>query len=449
MNGKLLSVLLLLSALTVPVLSSAASAPSGDRGSSDLLRARLAAHVRALASTEMAGRKAGTDREEAAAALIVDAFVEVGLSPLRGEPGTASGFLRPFLLDSTGAILVCAPGEAGAARSPKSRGMSNVIGAVGLDLPGRALLIGAHYDHLGVKDGAIYFGADDNASGVALLIEVARSFAARNPWDGPVIFAAFTGEEEGLLGSRAYVSDPPFPLERTAAMVNIDMVGRLGEGKLLFATQGLAEGARAALADSVAARIPRAEMRSGYDAGDLASFAEARVPSLLLFTGAHEDYHRPSDTEDKIDFEGLARVTELAGRVAPLFGVFAGEGFVGEPSVERLSPLAGGAAAPRPFLGTVPDMAAPPGDGVLIAGVAAGSPAEIAGIRPGDRVVGLAGQKVADLKGYAEALREKKPGDVVAVEVRRGTETLVFQATLIVRPEGAPGGRPGGGHPNR
>ncbi|RPJ42150.1 MAG: M20/M25/M40 family metallo-hydrolase, partial [Candidatus Latescibacterota bacterium] len=415
---------------------------------SGVLAERLAAHVRLLASPGLGGREAGTEGERAAAEHIARAFLEIGLEPLGGadQPSRAGAdfvrFFRGIAIFPDGDIRECSKRSVPDPRIP-SKAMINVVGALGLELPGKALVIGAHYDHLGTKDGALHPGADDNASGVALLIETARAFAAENPQNGPVVFAAFSGEEAGLLGSRAYVCDPPLPLEKTAAMLNVDMVGRLGDAKLLFGAQGYTDSARAAIRSSLGALLPVAEMTSGYDAGDLASFAEARVPSVTLFTGAHVDYHRPGDTEDKIDYAGLARVTSAAGRAAPLLAKLASAGFIGEPTDSRAAARPEGE---RPYLGTLPDFAAPPGEGVLIASVAPGSPADLAGIRAGDRVIALAGAAIADLRGYAEALRERKPGDAVTIEVRRGGEALRFEATLIPRPAAPPGtGPPPGG----
>ncbi|MBM3320146.1 MAG: M20/M25/M40 family metallo-hydrolase [Candidatus Eisenbacteria bacterium] len=397
------------------------------------LEGRLAAHVRFLSSPTLAGREAGSEGERAAAEYIAGRFLEIGLSAI-GAGDAPGSFLHTFAVGAEGRIEGCAAGDEPFV--PAKR-MGNVIGAVDPDREGRVLVIGAHYDHLGMKDGVMHPGADDNASGVALLIETARAFARENPHEGPVVFAAFTGEEAGLLGSRAYVCRPPVPLSEAAAMVNVDMVGRLGGGPLLVAVAGLLEEARDSLAALLPADPPTLEMRSGYEAGDLASFAGARVPSMMLFTGPHADYHRPTDTEEKIDYEGLARVTRFAREAAPLFARLA-RGFHGEG-------VSSGAPPPdreRPFLGTLPDFSVPAGDGVLVASVAPGSPAESAGVLPGDLVTGVGGHAVRDLAGYAAALRAHRPGDRVWIRIRRGAETLVLEAVLARRetpPEGAAG----------
>ncbi|MFH1680119.1 MAG: M20/M25/M40 family metallo-hydrolase [Candidatus Eisenbacteria bacterium] len=411
------------------------------------LAGRLAAHVRFLSSPELAGREAGSEGERLAAEHIADAFGTIGLDPFpslwagREVDARLTSYVQPFPVFPGGEPAPCAEGPGPEPRSPASFAR-NVLGIVDGDRQGRTLVIGAHYDHLGTKEGIVCPGADDNASGVALLIELARVYAADNPHDGPVIFVAFTGEEIGLLGSRAYVCDPPCPLEKTAAMVNIDMVGRLRGKPLLVAVEGLTDSARASFLRAAGSEdLALAEMRSGYEAGDLAPFAAAGVPSLMLFTGPHADYHRPTDTEEKIDYEGLARVVLFAARAAPLFARFAEDGFHGGalPLAAPSSP-----AEERPFLGTVPDFTALGGDGVLIAEVVPGSPAEKAGILPGDRVVGLGNMPVKDLRGYADALRARKPGDVVSVELLRGMQAVGVEAVLVKKPEGSGGGHPGG-----
>jgi membrane-associated protease RseP (regulator of RpoE activity) len=205
----------------------------------------------------------------------------------------------------------------------------------------------------------------------------------------------------------------------------------------------VADSAREAFRATGAPDLALAEMRSGYEAGDLAPFAAAKVPSLLLFTGPQADYHRPSDTEDKIDYAGLGKVGRFAARAAPLFGRLAAAGFVGPSPSTSAPPAPGG---DRPFLGTVPDFQAPPGEGVLVAEVVPASPAEAAGIRAGDRVVGLGGTPTAGLKEYAAALRLWKPGDRVSVTIRRGAETIETEAVLTKRVEeqGRPSGHPSG-----
>lgn len=366
--------------------------------------------VETLSSPSMEGRGVGSPGAERAADVILWQFRTAGLVPLGNE-----GYYQTFEHDF-------GPGEGGV------RTLRNVVAILDPHKEGDALLIAAHYDHLGVREGMVHPGADDNASGVAVLCGLATAYRQSNPHDGPVVFAAFTGEETGLLGSRRYVAHPPFPLERTAAAVNIDMVGRLGGGSLLVALEGLSDERRAAFLAAAPREVPVTEMRSGYEAGDLASLALAKVPCMMIFTGPHADYHRPGDTPDKIDYVGLSAVGRFLAGAAPIFARDAGGGFHGGPTVAP--PREGGDGEERPFLGTVPDFADPGGSGVLVSDVVPGSPAARAGILPGDRVIALGGAPVSDLRDYASALRAHAPGDRVAVTVSREGTTLEFETVL-------------------
>lgn len=200
--------------------------------------------------------------------------------------------------------------------------IANVVGMVpGTDTT-RTLVIGAHYDHLGyggesslAPDARVpHVGADDNASGVAVLMQVAEAFATRSVRREPaLVFVAFTGEEMGLVGSSRFVDDPPRPLETIEAMINMDMVGRMRDGKLMVMGTGTAKEFPAIL-DGAGTdgfeKIQRSE--DGYGPSDHSSFYKKRVPVLALFTGAHADYHKPTDTWDKLNYEGLEHVADFA-----------------------------------------------------------------------------------------------------------------------------------------
>jgi Peptidase family M28/PA domain len=204
---------------------------------------------------------------------------------------------------------------------------ANVVGILrgnDADLASEAVVVGAHYDHLGLggegslapDEVAVHPGADDNASGTAAVLELARSLAATGPWPRTLVFVAFAGEEMGLLGSAEYVRRPPIPLDRTAVMVNLDMVGRLREGKIYVSGVDSGSGLRALVVDA-ARGLPLAPALRGdpFAPSDQTSFYAAGRPVLFLFTGAHADYHRPSDRWEKIDAAGLATVTAFAGRI--------------------------------------------------------------------------------------------------------------------------------------
>src|SRR5439155_4853614 len=236
---------------------------------------------------------------------------------------------------------------------------ANVIGVLpGTDpaLAAEAVVIGAHYDHLGRADGVVYPGADDNASGTAVVLGLARAFAAAGGTDRTLIFALFGAEELGLIGSRHYVSRPALPLERTVAMVSFDMVGRL-QGRVLSIGGG-ESGSRFRTLVSDAAQPEGVALEingSPYGPSDHSRFYAAGVPVLFFYTGGHSDYHKPSDTADKIDAAGMARVAAVGARVVERLASDARPVYaqVARPARRQASGAAGGAllgvvALPRP-----------------------------------------------------------------------------------------------------
>ena len=323
---------------------------------------------------------------------------------------------------------------------------ANVIGI----LPGNdprlreeAIVIGAHYDHLGQggegslapdQIGQAHHGADDNASGTAAVLALARGFAASGPRPRTLVFAAFSGEELGLLGSGHYVKHPPFPLERTVLMVNFDMVGRLRENRLYVGGVDSGTGLRAVVNDAAQGLGLALELRpSPFAPSDHTSFYAAGRPVLFLFTGAHTDYHRPSDTWDKINAPGLATVATVAARVVDAVARTATP-----PAWVKVDAPAGGGRGGGgygAYFGVVPDFGGGDGppDGVRITGVRPGSPAEKAGVRGGDVIVRFAGVDVKTLEDLTFALRGRRPGDQVQVVVRRDGREHQVQAVLEER----------------
>ncbi len=375
--------------------------------------------VRTLAGDELGGRLIGTPGADSAAAFLARKFRRAGLRP------SPQGWYQTFTVsrDAPAALHAGIGGAVG----------KNVIGV----LPGRdpelrneIVVVGAHYDHLGPgrfgaldpdSAGQVHNGADDNASGSSALIHIAAKLAATPP-ARTVVFIAFSGEEAGLLGSDYYVKNPVFPLSRTFAMVNLDMVGRLRENRLLV--YGSATAAEfPALLDSLnaTARFDLRASGDGWGRSDHSSFYAAGKPVLHMFTDLHEDYHRASDDWDKVNADGLARVANftaqvvraLADRRPPLT-------FVNAPPP---APVATGSSAGYgAYLGSIPDMSENPG-GVRLTGVRAGSPAEKAGLRGNDIIVGIGDRAVPDLQAMTNALRQHKPGDVVEVRfLRDGVE---------------------------
>jgi hypothetical protein len=318
----------------------------------------------------------------------------------------------------------------------------NVIGVLegSGPLANETVVIGAHYDHLG-KGGAgslapfsrdIHNGADDNASGTTMMLEMARRLAARpDPLPRRVVFMAFSAEERGLLGSRFYVEDQPLvPLDQTVFMFNFDMVGRLSDSSDLTifgvdSTPGLRD-LVTALGSSHGFNIrPNAQVAGN---SDHAPFHDRGIPVAFLFTGTHRDYHRPSDTAEKVNYEGMARIADYAELLVldvarrperPSFS--ASE--EAEPEPRRMA--AGNGAS----LGTIPDYDESV-EGLRLNGVREGSAADKAGLTEGDIIVGFAGKPVGTIYDFMEGLSESKPGDRVSIEVRRGDETLTLEAVL-------------------
>ena len=402
--------------------------------------AEICATIAALAHDSLEGRRAGTAAADRASAWIAARFAAVGLEPL-GEVG----FRLPFSFPA--ALLRdphADPNAAHAARSDTSDAAteallasSNVAGLVrGADpaLAEQAIVIGAHYDHLGrggigslaPGESAIHNGADDNASGVAGVIELAEWFAA-HPQPRTLVFAAFGAEELGNLGSGAWVKDPPWPLERTIAMVNLDMVGRLRE-RLDVQGTGTSTAWPALLdslaADSAAPAIAR--VPDGFGPSDHASFYGRKIPVLAFFTGAHDEYHRPTDDLETIDPQGEVRVLELARRVIEAVADGREIPYAEAPVTQRR------AAAFTVGLGVIPDYGYADG-GLLLSSVRADGPAATAGLQAGDVILELAGKPVADVYAYTEILAGLEAGAPVEAVVRRGAETFRTSITPVAR----------------
>ena len=295
------------------------------------------------------------------------------------------------------------------------------------------VVIGAHYDHLGwggpgslePNQKAIHNGADDNASGVAVLLEVARMLAGRSEeLSRTIVFVAFTGEESGLHGSSHYVQNPLIPLDRTVAMLNMDMVGRLRDDKLMVSGSGTAK-SFADLLDRLNHRygFQLTKSPSGYGPSDQMLFYAKQVPVLHFFTGTHEDYHRPSDDFERLNVPGMRRVAALVADAA----VAIAKGPERPEYVALTPPVRSGGH--RPYFGSIPDFARQ-GEGYALSGVTKGSPAERAGLRGGDVLVRFGESKVGNLEDFDNALRRWKGGDRVRVVVQRDGQEQMFEVTL-------------------
>jgi peptidase M28-like protein/PDZ domain-containing protein len=353
---------------------------------------------------------------------------------------------------------------------------TNVVGILpGSDpkLKNETIVIGGHYDHLGrggegslaPREGEIHHGADDNASGVAGVLELARIFSAQHPRPKrTIVFIAFSGEEEGLLGSNYYINHPIVPLAQTVAMINMDMIGRMKNNNLIVGGVGTAPEWRSLIESenqmqglTINASSPSGEVgnrppagvplvvgangrtivssnlgknfsltlnEDGFGPSDHSSFYIKQVPVLFFWTGTHDDYHKPSDTADKINYEGEARILSFVARVVqdidkndkrPVYAVAKNES-------------TGRSMGFRVYLGTIPNYA-DSSEGLLLDGVRDDSPAAKAGLKAGDRIVKLAGREVKNVYDYTYALGEMKAGQEYEVEVVRGSERLSLRIT--------------------
>lgn len=324
----------------------------------------------------------------------------------------------------------------------------NVVGVLEGSGPhaNETVVVGAHYDHLGhggllsgslaVLSRDIHNGADDNASGTAMLLEMARRLARRaDPLPRRVVFIAFSGEERGLLGSQHYVENPIYPLSDTVMMVNFDMVGRLNErNELTLYGTGTSPGLDV-MADTLGktAGFTIKKIADGFGPSDHQSFYTKDVPVLFVFTGTHSDYHRPSDDTERINFRGMSRIAdlselfllELARRPErPAFVKVASKGHAaGDP----------GRVAISAYLGSIPDYNEDI-KGVKLNGVREGSPAEKGGLKKDDVIVGFGGKPIGTIYDYTENLGRFKPGDKVEVVVKRDGKEVKLQVTLGTKP---------------
>ncbi len=323
---------------------------------------------------------------------------------------------------------------------PTLAATSNVIGVIGGqgELADQTVILGAHYDHVGMGGYgslapgtvAVHNGADDNASGTAAMLSIAAQLQQRladRSSHRRVVFIGFTGEERGLLGSKHYVRNPRFPLESTVAMVNLDMVGRLRDNELTV--YGTGSG------DSLDAIVERANERqqfklfkvpTGYGPSDHQSFYEAGLPVLFFFTGLHNDYHRPSDDSDKINFGGLTRITDIVSEVT--FELAVRDQRPAYVETENRVQIRRQMTA---FMGV---SLADRGDHVVLSGLAEGGPAEKGGLRLGDRLDKLGDKAVKTSADVLGIMRSRSPGDRLKVEVTRSGNPVEVTIRLAPRP---------------
>jgi hypothetical protein len=386
--------------------------------------------VRFLADDRQEGRGVGTAGLERAGAYIKEGFARAGLRTS----------FQDFTI-SRDAPAVMHTNLGGTA----TRNVIAVIPGTSAKLRGEVVVVGAHYDHLGLggfgalddpdSTGRVHNGADDNASGTAALLEIGRLLADRKAAPArTIVLVAFSGEELGTLGSTYFVQHAiPQPIDSLYAMLNLDMVGRLRNARLNALGAATAR-EFPALLDSLntPARFDLRASGDGWGPSDHAVFFATRHPVLHFFTDLHDDYHRSTDDWDKLNVSGIAQVAQfvadltwaLANRTAPLT-------FVDAPRPQTSLGGSGYGA----YLGTVPDMSGGVSDGVRITGVRTGSPAEHAGLQSGDVIIAIGDKHIGNLYDMTDALRSHQPGDTVVIVSKR--DGIERRATTVLGKRGS------------
>lgn len=407
---------IILSALTAP--------PSGAGGSSLFAQTpnSVKKHIDYLASDKLEGRGTGTEGGKAAAKYIEKQFKKIGLKPY-GDNGT---YLQEF------------PAKKGLPPNISYVQATNVVGFLdnGSD---KTIVIGAHYDHLGKGDqgssleanslGNIHNGADDNASGTAGLIEIAKFYTKNKIKEKHnFLFIGFSGEELGLIGSKYYADNATIDLKTVNCMINMDMIGRYRDDK------GLTIGGWGT-SSFWGINIPQLAINQGVkynvdSAGvgpsDHTSFYLKNLPVLFFFTGAHQEYHKPSDDANLINAEGEVKVLDLAKSIIEKIEVAPKLDFIQVAN----NPHAGNARSSfKVTMGIIPDYAYDKG-GVRIDGVSKGRPAEIAGIQAGDIIMKLGENSTTDVQEYMKALGKFEKGQTIDAEIKRGAQKMILKITF-------------------
>ncbi len=384
--------------------------------------------IDSLCAPRMEGRVVGSSGIDAAAQFIVNQLRTSGLEPAGDDQGWYQEFIPAGPLIADAVILP----DGAAWGSMKVR---NIIGRIPGETEG-SVILGAHYDHLGRnEDGEIMPGADDNASGVAVMLAVAAELAREAPLHRAVLFVAFSGEEVGLLGSRWYVDHPALPLEHTIAMINLDTVGRMEERRLfIFSTETAAEFPRMFNGINLGFGFDLSMSRKAPVASDHIVFAEKGIPAVHFFTGPNADYHRPGDLPEKINLDEVAEIASFTAEAVRFLSDRDRDLTFLPPGAEKLeAPKSEGPRSKRRVsLGSIPDFN-DEGEGVLLSGVLPGSPAEKVGLRKGDRVVSVDDGKIGNLEDYSIALKSYDPGDTIRIGFIRDGAILEVSATLVER----------------
>ena len=386
---------------------------------------RLRDHAEALSAPEMEGRGVGTAGLERAANYIADQFKAIGLAPA-GDDGTWFQTFRT-LTGPTG----------------KPEEVKNVVAVLKgkkADMAEESVIVSAHYDHLGFgwpgvragDEGKVHPGADDNASGIAVMLELAEIISGTTP-DRSIIFVATTAEESGLQGARYYTKNPAdgYPIEKAIGNVNLDTVGRLEDGKvMIFGGSSATEWRFIFMGATAVTGIETQMVAQEINASDHTAFQEAGIPAIHIFGSKASDYHQPTDTAGKLDLDGMVKVAAVAQeaivylseRPEPLTK----SGTLGQGQPVQVS------SGRKVTTGSTPDFAFS-GTGIKLTEVAEGSPAAAAGLSAGDVVTHLGGEAVGDLRKYTNVLATFEPGQTVDVVYDRNGQEMKTQMTLVAR----------------
>ncbi len=376
-----------------------------------------------LADDKLEGRSTGTKGEKAAADYIAKRFQEIGL-----EPKGTNGYFQDFTFKPK----THPHGKANYTDSIDKKTITgrNVVGFINNHAP-YTIIIGAHYDHLGYGDeGSLYRGkkvqvhngADDNASGVSVLLDLAKKLQGANTGNNYIIMS-FSGEEMGLLGSNYFVKHATLSLDSVNYMLNMDMVGRLKKDNAL-AVYGVGTSPYfKQVVEAYGDKFKLIEKESGVGPTDHTSFYLNDIPVLHFFTGQHEDYHRPSDDYDKLNYKGMELISSY------IFDIVTDLDDNGKMAFRKTKNESDKTPRFKVTLGVVPDYMYD-GKGMRIDGVSEDKPAQKAGIKKGDVVIQLGELKVDDMMGYMKALSKFKKGDTTTAKVLRGKEIVELKVTF-------------------
>lgn len=419
---------LLFALLSILLFASCSSPDDTTNSSTDITAQDVAEHITYLSSDAMKGRETGTAEEAKAANYVADLFRVYGLDPA----GDEDTYFQTFTVNMS---VLDNPHATDDDSTADKRLAKNVAGLLqGTGDSEELIIIGAHYDHLGMgefgslssaDEPKIHNGADDNASGTAGVLELAEYFSENRP-ETDILFLAFSGEEMGLLGSQYYVDNPTVELENALAMINMDMIGRMNENRMMIFGVATTDSWESILTEANTDSLQLDLVPDGTGASDHTSFYYKNMPVLHYFTDTHADYHRPSDDVEWINAEGQAKLLLHVARVVQTLDGLDKEDlpFVEAPGEQRQSMRMDG-----PTLGVLPDYGYD-GEGFRITGVSGGGAAQKGGLEGGDIIIRIGEMEIADIYGYMGALNELEKGTTVTVTVLRDGEEMVFELDL-------------------